>query len=211
MAAAETVAEPIRKPRRLARFASTFSSSRALLAALLALVSGAVALTFQLRPDLLPDPRSHLGATASVFAVDSGVNLKTFLARRAAFVTPDELAAERRRYLAQTGAQPKDAAAVLTLPGEDVFVRLNVEGFKSRSIGMLASMYDGKTRRRLRELDQVPVFAEELNSPSDRSVVEFWLPAPPVTSRTYFVRVEVFHRGDGVLLAIADSPSIRAP
>jgi hypothetical protein len=76
---------------------------------------------------------------------------------------------------------------------------------------MLASMYDGKTRRRLRELDQVPVFAEELNSPSDRSVVEFWLPAPPVTSRTYFVRVEVFHRGDGVLLAIADSPSIRAP
>jgi hypothetical protein len=72
-------------------------------------------------------------------------------------------------------------------------------------------MYDAKTGRRLRELDEVPVFSERLHSPSDRSVVEFWLPAPPVTTRTYFVRVEVFHRGDGALLAIADSAHVRAP
>jgi hypothetical protein len=181
------------------------------MAALLALASAGIALLFQLRPDLLPDPRSHLGATASVFAVDSDVSLKTFLERRRPLVSVEELASERKEYLHETGLPTKDAASVLTLPGEDVFVRLDVEGFKSRSIGLLASMYDAKTGRRLRELDEVPVFSERLHSPSDRSVVEFWLPAPPVTTRTYFVRVEVFHRGDGALLAIADSAHVRAP
>jgi hypothetical protein len=37
------------------------------------------------------------------------------------------------------------------------------------------------------------------------------MPAPPVTTQTYFVRVEVYHRGDGVLLGIADSKPVRAP
>ena len=212
MAEPDTSSGDAPKRRRLAGAVSALSTGRVLVLALLAIASGAIALLFQLRPDLLPDPRSHLGATASVFAVDSDVSLKTFLHRRAAFVSAEELAKERQEYLDQThAATDEDAASVLTLPGEDVFVRLNVEGFKSRSIGLLASMYDAKSGRRLRQLDEVPVFSESLHSPSDRSVVEFWLPAPPVTTRTYFVRVEVFHRGDGVLLAIADSPHIRAP
>jgi hypothetical protein len=58
-----------------------------MLTALLALASGALALFFQLRPDLLPDPRTQLGATASVFAIDNNVTLKSFLARRAAIVS----------------------------------------------------------------------------------------------------------------------------
>ena len=211
MGNAETVTGHAAKRGRLARALSTLSTGRALAAALLALASGAVALLFQLRPDLLPDPRSHLGATASVFAVDSDVSLEAFLQRRAAFVSAEELASERKEYLAETGAHTSKDAGVLTLPGEDVFIRLNVEGFKSRSIGLVASMYDAKTGRRLRELDEVPVFSERLHSPSDRSVIEFWLPTPPVTTRTYFVRVEVFHHGDGVLLAIADSAHVRAP
>ena len=132
--------------------------------------------------------------------------LKSFLARRAAIVSAGELASERHAYTTDAGR-----FGLLTLPGEDVFVRVEVEGFKSRSIGLLASMYNAKTGRRLRELGDVPVFSERLNSPSDRSVVEFWLPAPPVTTRTYFVRVAVYHRDDGVLLAIADSGRMPAP
>jgi hypothetical protein len=180
--------------------------SGAMLTAVIALTSGALALFFQLRPDLTPDPRTHLGATATVFAVDSGVNLKAFLDRRRAIVSPDELAAEQRSYTEQAGSD-----SILTLPGEDIFVELDVLGFKSRSIGLIASMYNAKTGRRLRELSDVPVFTERLNSPSDHSVVEFWMPAPPVTTQTYFVRVEVYHRGDGVLLGIADSKPVRAP
>jgi hypothetical protein len=184
---------------------SAFSMSGAMLTAIVALASGGIALIFQLRPDLTPDPRTNLGATANVFAVDSDVSLKSFLARRAAIVSPQELVSERAEYTKEAGG------SVLTLPGEDVFVQLEVQGFKSRSIGLLASMYDARTRRRLRQLGDVPVFSERLNSPSDRSVVEFWLPAPPVTTRAYFVRVEVYHRGDGVLLGIADSKPVRVP
>ena len=176
-----------------------------MLTAVVALTSGALALFFQLRPDLTPDPRTNLGATAKVFAVDSGVSLRTFLERRGAIVSSSELADERRSYIEQAGGE-----SILTLPGEDIFVELEVLGFKSRSIGLIASMYNAKTGRRLRQLSDMPVFTERLNSPSDHSVVEFWMPAPPVSIRTYFVRVEVYHRGDGVLLGITDSKPVRA-
>jgi hypothetical protein len=195
---------------RLFHLRSAFAMSGAMLTALIALASGGVALFFQLRPEYAPDPRTHLGAAATVFAVDRNVSLGAFLNRRRPLVSPQELATERRAYVDAAGGSPADAQALLGLPGEDVFVRLEVEGFKSRSIAMLASMYDARTRKRLRQLDTVPVFSQRLNSPSDRSVVEFWLPAPPVTTRSYFVRIEVYHRGDGVLLAIADSKRVRA-
>jgi hypothetical protein len=190
---------------RFSHLRAAFKMSGAMLTAVVALTSGALALFFQLRPDLTPDPRTHLGATATVFAVDSGVSLRTFLDRRAALVSPSELAAERRSYIEQAGGD-----SILTLPGEDIFVELEVLGFKSRSVGLIASMYNAKTGRRLPQLSDVPVFTERLNSPSDHSVIEFWMPAPPVSTRTYFVRIEVYHRGDGVLLGIVDSKPVRA-
>jgi hypothetical protein len=62
----------------------------------------------------------------------------------------------------------------------------------------------------VRELSDVPVFQQRVEAPSDQSVVEFWLSAPPVNVKRYFVRVQVYHRGDGVLLGIADSRPIVA-
>ena len=56
--------------------------SGTMLTALVALISGALALFFTIRPDLTPDPRTHLGASASIFAVDDGVTLGSFLERR---------------------------------------------------------------------------------------------------------------------------------
>jgi hypothetical protein len=41
-------------------------------------------------------------------------------------------------------------------------------------------------------------------------VIEFWMNAPPVTVQRYFIRVAVYHVGDGVLLAVVDSPPVRA-
>lgn len=196
---------------RLAHLRQAFAMSGAMLTALIALVSGALALFFQLRPDLRPDPRSNLGATALVFAVDKDVTLGKFLDRRRSIISDDEYERERREYIRQAGGDDVgDGSSVLTLEGEDVFVRLGVEGFKSRSIGMQASLYDADTGRRVPALSDVPVFEEQLNSPSDHSVVEFWLSVPPVRVNTYFVRVEVFHESDGVLLAVADSERIAA-
>lgn len=197
---------------RLFHLRQAFAMSGAMLTALIALVSGGLALFFQLRPDLLPDPRTHLGAGARVFAVDKNVNLGSYLSRRKAIVSAAEYAKEKNAYIreAQNGAPGNDAGTVLTLHGEDVFVNTTVNGFKSRSIAMLASMYNAKTKTRVAQLSDVRVFQEQLNSPSDQSVVEFWFPAPPVTVGKYFVRVEVYHRGDGVLLAVADSKPIRS-
>lgn len=183
-----------------------------MLTAVIALFSGGLALLFQLRPDIIPDPRTHLGASTSVFAVDADVTLGAFLKRRHAIVSADEYRREKAGYLKQARAAYGGGPAnkIFRTPGEDVFVRLLVEGFKARSIAMLASMYDARTRRRIPQVDAVPVFAERLDSPSDRSVVEFWLAAPPVSTRSYFVRIEVYHRNDGVLLAVADSQRVVA-
>ena len=200
------------RPGRLSHLRQAFTMSGAMLTAVVALVSGGLALFFQLRPDLAPDPRTHRGASASIFAVDDGVTLGAFLERRRAIVSDDEYAKEKAVYIRQAavGAGGGDGSTVLTLPGEDVFVNATIEGFKSKSVAMLASMYDVDKRRRIAELSDVPVFQQHVDAPSDQSVVEFWLSAPPVNVKRYFVRVQVYHRGDGVLLGIADSRAIVA-
>src|SRR4051794_2930530 len=165
--------------------------------ALVALVSAGVALFFQLRPDLLPDPRTHRAASLQIFAIDDGVTLGGFLERRRAIVSAAEYAKERAVYVSRAGG---DGAGVLTLPGQDVYVRARIEGFKSRSVALVASMYDAKRRTRVPQLSDVPVFQQRVDAPSDESVIEFWMAAPPVNVRRYFIRVAVYHRGDGVLL-----------
>jgi hypothetical protein len=186
--------------------------SGAMLTAVVALISGGLALFFQLRPDLAPDPRTHRGASASIFAVDDGVTLGRFLERRRVIVSEEEYAKERQAYIRQASSDAggADGSTILTLPGEDVFVNATIQGFKSKSVAMLASMYDADRRRRVRQLSDVPVFQQHVEAPSDQSVIEFWLSAPPVNVRRYFVRVQVFHRGDGVLLGIADSKPVVA-
>ena len=149
------------RSERLSHLRQAFAMSGAMLTALVALVSGGLALFFQLRPDLTPDPRTHLGASASIFAVDDGVTLGSFLERRRAIVSEEEYAKEKQAYIRQARpARRRRRSSVLTLPGEDVFVNATIEGFKSRSVAMLASMYDADRRTRVRELSDVPVFQQ---------------------------------------------------
>ena len=147
-----------------------------------------------------------------MFAVDSAVNLGNFLNRRKAIVSTAEYDKEKGAYVRQAavGDPGGDGSSVLTLPGEDVWLNVTVEGFKSRAVALMASMYDATSHRRVPELNDVPVFQQHEDSPSDKSVVEFWLPAPPVAVSKYYVRVEVYRRGDGVLLAVADSRPVVA-
>lgn len=210
--ATEKVAAGVGRKERLSHLRRAFAMSGTMLTALVALASGALALFFTVRPDLTPDPRTHLGASASIFAVDDGVTLGSFLERRRAIVSEEEYAKEKQAYIRQASAAAGggDGSSVLTLPGEDVFVNATIQGFKSRSVAMLASMYDADRRTRVPQLSDVPVFQQHVEAPSDQSVVEFWLSAPPVNVKRYFVRVQVYHRGDGVLLGIADSKPIVA-
>ena len=136
---------------RLSHLRQAFAMSGAMLTALIALASGGLALFFNVRPDLTPDPRTHLGASASIFAVDDGVTLGNFLERRRAIVSEEQYAKEKQAYIRQAsaGAGGGDGSTVLTLPGEDIFVNATVQGFKSRSVAMLASMYDADKRTRV--------------------------------------------------------------
>ena len=210
--ATEKAPADVGRTARLSHLRQAFAMSGAMLTALIALVSGGLALFFTVRPDLTPDPRTHLGASASIFAVDDGVTLGSFLERRRAIVSEEEYAEEKQAYIRQASAAAGggDGSTVLTLPGEDVFVNTTIQGFKSRSVAMLASMYDADRRTRVPELSDVPVFQQHIDAPSDQSVVEFWLSAPPVNVKRYFVRVQVYHRGDGALLGIADSKPVVA-
>lgn len=170
--------------------------------AAVALASSLVALVFELRPDLRRDPRSRLGADVSIFSVDPGVSYGRFLAD-AAFSDED---ARRSRRAACRGRPP---CGLLRIPGERVYVRIAVEGFKSRAIEIRLSLYDAATKRRIEGASNVTVGGRRLESPSDRAVVPVWLACPPDPARRYFVRVEILHRDEEVVLAVADSGRFR--
>jgi hypothetical protein len=71
------------------------------------------------------------------------------------------------------------------------------------------SLYYVATATRVHEASNLDVATEHLDVPSDRAVVPAWIPCPPDSSTRYFARVELYHKGDGVLLAVADSAPFR--
>jgi hypothetical protein len=170
--------------------------------AIVALASSLASLLFELRPDLKRDPRSRLGADVAVFSVDPGVTYREYL-EDAAF--SDEDRARRLR----AACDGRRTCGRLSIPGERIYVRTSVEGFKSRSISMRLSLYDAATKTRIPGASNVDVAQQKLESPSDRSVVPVWLVCPPDAGRRYFARVELYHREDGILLAVGDSRRFR--
>jgi hypothetical protein len=184
------------KSRRLSGLAWTA------LVAVVALTSSLATLIFELWPGLRPDPRVKLGADVSVFAIDPGVTYGVYLERLS--FSPSEL---HTRLAAACGSTRR--CGRLGLRGEEVYVRTTVDGFKRRSISMRLSLYNAATHTRVQGASNVDVANERLSSPSDRAVVPVWLICPPDVSRRYFVRVELYHRGDDVLLAVGDSRSFR--
>jgi hypothetical protein len=168
-----------------------------ILVAAVAFASSAVALVFTLWPGLRPDPRDRLGAELSVFAVDPNVTYREWLTARSSF---SEEEAEERLAAAQ-----EQTPGLLRVRGEVAYVRTHVEGFKRRSVAMRASLYERASQARVEGVSNVEVAMQQLDAPSDEAVVPVWLPCPPEAGRSYFVRVELYHRGDNVLLAVADS------
>jgi hypothetical protein len=173
------------------------------LVAVVALTSSVITLIFELWPGLKPDPRTNLGADVAIFAIDPGVTYGGYL-ERLSFTPADR----RARLKAACGASRR--CGRLKLHGEEVYVRTTVDGFKRRSISMRLSLYNAGTHTRVEGASDVDVAKERLSSPSDRAVVPVWLICPPGASRRYFVRVELYHRGDDVLLAVGDSRVFRA-
>jgi hypothetical protein len=173
-----------------------------ILVAAVAFASSAVALVFTLWPGLKPDPRTHLGAEISVFAVDPNVTYGEWLTTRSSF---SESEAQSRLNEAK-----RQTPGLLKVGGEVAYVRTQVEGFKRRSVAMRASIYESGSHSRVDGVSNIEVATQHLDAPSDQVVVPVWLPCPPESGRKYYVRIELYHRGDNVLLAVADSKTFTA-
>jgi len=164
--------------------------------AVAALVAALVGLAFDLWPTLRPDPRTQLGADVRVRAIERNVSLGEFMRRKLG--SEGAYRRWRARFVRENGA------AGLAFQGEMVYVWLSVRGYKGRDVTLNWSVYDARTKARVR----APVETERrqslasLEAPTDEFVAEQWIEPVYAPSR-YFVRIEI--RDGATLLAIADS------
>ncbi len=161
-----------------------------------ALLAALLGLAFDLWPTLRPDPRTELSADVRVLAIERKVSLDEFMRR-----TSGSQAAYRRQRAAYV--RENGSAAGLAFHGELAYVQLAVRGFKGRDVTVKWSVYDARSKTRVRaapESERLRALAS-LDAPSDQFVAELWI--EPVYAGRYFVRIEV--RDGRTLLAIADS------
>jgi hypothetical protein len=174
----------------------------AAITAALALAGAVLSLLFQLVPQLKPDPRENVGAEVSIYRIEPGVKIRDWLRR--AFHGEDYDDEIKRLYGPHPSAQTLDQ---MNSPGELVYVRTTVDGYKHKHVNVRLRLYDAGTQEALPEED-IQGFEEIINAPigidapSRRSVQLLWIPDLRHSDPT-FVRVELSDK-HGVL-AVADS------
>lgn len=183
------------------------------IAALLALATGGTGLLFTLRPELVPDPRTQIGATIKSVAIDTNVSRQQYFEA----YEPDEaerrkLADEHLRDSLEEGAPPQAIAearkGLATKSGSIVYLDAQGQGLKSRKVTASWFMYGVASGQR----EGGGVFAAtELKAPDDHFVLPTFIdfPANGRCHRLIFVRLEL--RDDSrKLLAIADTKPFRS-
>jgi hypothetical protein len=184
----------------------------AIAAAVLALASSVVTLVFTLWPGLKPDPGERLGAAVSVFDVETAVTHGAWIRRTSWTATEAQSRLEafiRRGGIPGERVDKSTRKRLIGLEGSVLYVRLTIEGFKRRNVVLRWSIYDARSGQRLpgREFHDVRTAGVSLSAPSDRSVVQVWVPPVPVDHKV-FARIELLSR-DGTLLAVTDSGNFR--
>jgi hypothetical protein len=184
----------VRRAGRLRRGVSI-----ALLTALLALVAGAVGLVFDLKPEWRPDPRTAQAASLESLTVDPEVTFGEWLNRRGDSTEGRE-------------------ECQLRIPGNVVYLGVELQGFKRRSVRYRFSTYDARTRARLRGVQpSVSSGARSVDTlvgeaPTDKWISTVWV-AWPFRDGDFFVRFELFQArsgGDETLLDYADTTTFAA-
>jgi hypothetical protein len=162
-----------------------------LVGALLAAGISATALTFELFPELKPDPKTETSAALAVLGVDLNVNYSQYESRPG------------RRITAQVWRHH---------PGAVFYLQAHIEGFKRESLRLKWFTYNpGGQRRTANSAREERVF--EPDAPINTQVAQIWVREPgrfvygewdAEDGRDYFVRFELY--SDDVLLAFKDSP-----
>ena len=147
-------------------------------------IPGIAAFVWQLNPDWKPDPRNQLQASVKAIAVDRDVTPRQFI---------------NYRGLSAAGFRKEQ----LDLPGEVVYLLIEVEGRKGHTVDARFSLYNFKTGQRVDPFVNLPLQGYQPRTPEDRSVQAAWIPSPVGPRRVYFARIELLD-GD-TTLAIADT------
>lgn len=156
--------------------------------AILAALPGAVALIFQLSPDLRPDPRSKLAGQMRVVAVDREVTLREY----------------QRRIGDDTRGFGPD---LLRSRGYVVYLDVKIEGRKHRSVRLRFSLYDARTRRRVPGFgDQEPLVPFRADTPDDEFVSQIFVLHSGNRGQRVFVRFEL--RDRETVLAVTDTDDL---
>jgi hypothetical protein len=184
------------------RWRRRLGESRTMLTAIIALIAGAIGLLFQLVPSLKPDPRENVGAAIEVFAVEPRVSLREWA--KEAFPKDVEGAYER-----QAGVRHPDPDQ-LDYPGTVIYVRVEVDGYKHRTVALRGSLYKTRTQRRVDVFGSRDTLRSSvsIDSPSRRSVQLIRLPDISPDTDPQFVRVELVDSDSGTILAVTDSPTL---
>jgi hypothetical protein len=161
--------------------------------------SGVTALAFTLWPSWTPDPRSELGARATVLAVEREITVKQWLRRTSS--SDKDFDARVADWERRSGSTD--------IHGELAYVRLSVRGFKRRDVRFRWSIYrESDQERRDQGGDVViPDSVVHLEAPVDDVVMEQWM-GPVPGPQLYFARFEV-RTPAGALLDVADSKPFR--
>jgi hypothetical protein len=173
---------------------STGRATFAVIVALVALAGSISTVLFTFLPELKPDPRDSVRAELNVFGLQPDSSLLS--------------------YLQLTGKKvPRGLGAQFAaIPGDMVFVRTQVDGYKHRVVALKAALFWAR--------HQLPVSPKKvkdpfvklgsqvtLDTPSTTTIQLFWFPKLGAIPST-FLRIEMFD-GSGRMLAVADSPLIR--
>jgi hypothetical protein len=167
--------------------------------ALILFASGVTALAFTLWPSLTPDPRSELGARATVLAVERNITVKEWLHRASS--SEEDFAKRLATWEKRSGST--------AIHGELAYVRLSVRGFKRRDVRFRWSIYkqSNQERREQGGAEVIPDSVVRLEAPVDDVVMEQWM-GPVPGPELYFARFEV-RTPEGALLDVADSKPFR--
>jgi hypothetical protein len=162
--------------------------------AIIAAISGGLALLFQISPDLTPDPRTKLAGQIRVVAVDREVTLREY----------------QQRIRDDTKDFSRD---LLRSRGYVVYLDVKIQGRKHRSVRLLYSLYDARTRRRVRGFGDVePLIPFQADTPDDEFVAQIFVQHSGIPRQRVVVRFEL--RDRETILAVTDTdplPPIRAP
>jgi hypothetical protein len=167
--------------------------------AVVALIASTVSLLYQLVPALKPDPREHVGADVSIYRIEPHLTLAEWVTR--AFT------GKKRKKLRHDLFDV--AGNSRTFPGEGVYVKTTVDGYKHREVSLKVTLYDARTEEPYNfdlpaSLNRLRI---DLDAPSRRSVQLLWIPDLTQEPRQFFIQVELSDK-NGVL-ALDDSPTLR--